>query len=134
MIGHLVGLLVVRALLAELYKGVDLYDLYRTDRILHIWRSAVRKDYQTQRLISMNDATCRAFIAKIVHENQIGALMGEGFSHFVGREKCWQLIRSIQYETFQLADGKRPFAGVDFGIHRNLRLVACIMNLPKSKM
>lgn len=135
----------VRALLAELYKGVDLYDLYKTDRILHIWRSAVRKDYLGQRLISMNDATCLAFIAKIAQENQIGALRGEGFSHFVGREKCWQLIRSIHYETFQLADGRRPFAGVDFGIHRTLRLVAClppqtlqsdvsVVNVPKSKM
>jgi len=115
----------VRALLAELNKGVDLYALYQTDRILHLWRCGIRKDYQGQKLLGMSSPTFRALFAKIAHVNETSAIRAEGFSHYYAPEKCWQTIRTIHYETFQLPDGKRPFAGVDLGVHRTLRLLAC---------
>ncbi len=115
-----------KALLAELNEGVDLFALYQTDRILQLWRAAVRKDYQGQRLIGMRSTICSAIFAKIAHENNIGAMRVEAASQYAATEKCWQLIRTIPYETFQLPDGKRPFSdGVDLGVHQTIRLLAC---------
>lgn len=42
----------------------------------------------------------------------------------VGRNPANQLIKSIEYATFELADGSRPLAGVDMGGHKSARLIA----------
>lgn len=114
-----------RAIVAKLDEGVDLYDLFQTDRILQIWFTAVRGDYRGQRLVGLRNATCFALFAKIAHDNQIGAMRAEAFSRYSSPEKCWNPIRTIDYDTFQLPDGTRPFAGVDLGVHRTVRLMAC---------
>lgn len=114
-----------RAIIAKLDEGLDLYDLYQTDRILHIWFTAVREDYRSQRLTGFANATCSALFANMAHDNNIGAIRAVAFSHFSSTEKCWKLIRTIDYDTFQLPDGTRPFAGVELGVHRTARLMAC---------
>ena len=43
-----------RSLAAELCRGVDLYDHYETNRILHFWFVAVRADYRNQKILSIN--------------------------------------------------------------------------------
>lgn len=115
----------LRAILAKLQGGADLYALYKTDRILHLGNASVRRDYQGQKLIGMRNATCRALFAKIAHANQIGAMMVEGINHYAASEKCWQLVHTFHFETFQLPDGTRPLAEVDLGVHRTARLLAC---------
>ncbi len=72
----------LRAILAKLQGGADLYALYKTDRILHLGNASVRRDYQGQKLIGMRNATCRALFAKIAHDNRIGAMMVEGINHY----------------------------------------------------
>ncbi len=54
-----------------------------------------------------------------------GAWKAEAFSHYFGIEKDWELIKSIDLEDYQLPNGTRPLAGVDLGVHRTVRLLAC---------
>lgn len=113
----------LRAMIAKLDEGIDIYDLYQTEKILHIWFTAVRGDYRGQRLVGIRNATCCALYAKMAHDNHIGAMRAEPSSHYSSPENCWKPIRSVPFETFQLPDGTRPFAGVDLGVHRTIRLM-----------
>jgi len=115
----------LRAIIAKLDEGVDLYALYQTDRILHIWFTVVSGDYRGQRLVGVRNATICALFAKIAHDNKIGAMRAEPSSQYSSPEECWKIIQKIHFETFQLPDGTRPFDGIDFGVHRGTRLVAC---------
>lgn len=59
---------------------------------------------------------------KIIEENGPGAMKGQPFSHFAATGKNWEIIKAIDYDTFEMQDGTRPLAGVDLGVHRSVRL------------
>ena len=115
----------LRAILGKLDEGVDLFSIYQTERILHIWFTAVRADFRGQRLVGIRNPTCRALFAKIAHDNGIGAMRAEAVSRYSSPEKCWEPIKIIRYESFQLSDGTRPFDGINLGVHQTAKLMAC---------
>jgi len=112
-----------RALTDELNRGMDLFDRYKTDRIMHYWFGAVRKDYRGQTVIGSSPSYW-ALNAEIALANKVGACRGTAFNNYAARDKNWETIRSIDFKDFQLPDGSRPLAGVDLGIHRTARLIA----------
>ncbi len=116
-----------KAIGADINRGIDLYARYGTDRIMHYWIAVVRSDYRGQRVFGLmnNDGAFRSLAVKIAIENKAGVWKAEAFSHYFGMEKDWQLIKSIDLDDYQLPDGTRPLAGVDLGVHRTVRLLAC---------
>ena len=115
-----------RSLAVELNRGIDLYDRYETNRIFHLWFGAVRPDYRNQQILSLKKNRPYLYLLLTISEDyKVGAWKTEIFSHYAGREKIWQVIRSINFEDLQLPDGTRPLAGVDLGVHRTARLLAC---------
>jgi len=131
-----------RALAAELNRGVDLYSRYGTDRILHFWFGAVRKDYRGKGVSS--SASHTALATQIIRDSKAGAFKAVAFSHYAGEKHWnWDAIRTIDFAAFELPDGSRPLAGVDLGVHRTARLFAArapsfeevvTTNIPKSSL
>lgn len=118
----------MRALLAELNRDVNLYERYGTDTILSIKFGAVRKDYRGERVILYSKAYL-ALEAEIIAKYGAGAIRAQAFSHFfnlaaTATGKNWETIKTIDYNTFEMPDGTRPLAGVDLGVHRSVRLFA----------
>jgi len=115
-----------RSLATELIRGVDLYDLYGTNRILHLWFGAVRNDNRNQQIFSKKKINAyTSLLLKISGENRVGAWKVEAYNHFACRENFWQVIRSINFEDFQLPDRTKPLTDVNLGVHRTARLLAC---------
>jgi len=88
-----------RAMADELNRGVDLYDRYETDRIMHYWFGAVRKDYRGQNVIG-SSPTYWALNAEIALVNKVGACRGTAFNNYASRSWGWETIR-IQNHRFQ---------------------------------
>lgn len=107
------------AILAELDRGVDLFALFGTDRILEASIATVRPDYGglgiNVELGHLSEDICR------IHG--IGALRTAAFSRFAGRNPTNRLIKSVDYDTFEI-HGTRPLANVDMGVHKSARLLA----------
>jgi len=58
-------------------------------------------------------------------------MIGHAFSRFAGTDTIFEVIRSIDYDSFQLPDGTRPLAGIDLGVHRTARLIAARLPFKK---
>jgi len=111
---------------------------------MHFWFGAVRDDYRNQQTLTLKRiSTYSSLVLKISHVNKVGAWKMEAFSHYAGSGKYWEVIRSIDFENFQLADGTRPLYGADLKVHRTARLLAYrppslqqldATNFPKNKM
>jgi len=113
-----------RAIAVELGRGVDLYERYGTDRILHVMFGAVRQDYRGERVL-LSDSYC-ALRDKIIEDHRIGVMKAHAYSRFAPTGKGMDTISTLDLNTFQLpdGDGTKPLAGIDFGVHRIVRLVA----------
>ncbi len=117
-----------RALAAELNRDIDLYARFGTDRILHFWFGAIRKDYRGKD-VTFNSAIS-ALVAKIIRDTKAGGYKTEAFSYYAVKSyQSEDIIRSIDFADFELADGSRPLARVDLGVHRTAHLIAA--RIPK---
>jgi len=117
-----------RAISSELDRDVDLFSRYKTDKILHAWFGAVRKDYRGERIL-LSDAY-RTLRDQIIAENGVGGMKGHAYSRYAPAGKNVEVLKTLDLNSFQLPDGSRPLAGVDFGVHRVIRLLATILSLP----
>lgn len=109
-----------RAISAELNRGIDLYTRYETNRILFIWFGAIRDDYRGEKLFYLKPF--RDLTKRIIRENVPGAVKAITFSNYSAVGKDWEIIKTIDFESFELPDGTRPLAGVDLGGHRTAKL------------
>ena len=119
----------IEAIEQELARGIDLHDLYRTDRILFLCMGVVRKDYRREKVFFSR--AYRALEDEIIKKYAPGAMVSHAFSRFAGTGKSFKVIRSIDYDSFQLPDGTRPLAGIDLGGHRSVRLIAARLPLKR---
>ena len=112
----------VAALTAQLEKDVNLFDLYQTDRVVNFYLGVVRSDYR-KRGLSKTMARLSTQLVRSL-EPPVGAIKTIAVNHYAGRHPANKLIKSVDYETFQMADGSRPLSGVDLGVHKSARLLA----------
>ena len=110
-----------RALAAHLERDTveTFFDQFKTDRLLSVFFGLVRPDYRrlgiNKRLDQLSYDLARSM--------RVGAVWHVAFSDYAGRHLANQLIKSIDYATFELADGSRPLAGVDMSGHKSARLI-----------
>ena len=113
----------------ELERGVDLFDRYGTDRILCMCIGAIKEDYRRKKVFY-----CRAYEAledEIIEKYSPGAMIGHAFNQFAVTGENFEVIRSLDYDSFQLPDGRRPLAGIDLGVHRTARLIGAQLPFKK---
>lgn len=117
-----------RALGAELNRGVDLFDRYGTDKIVHNQFSAVRPDYANRKVfIKMSSLT-----RWLGFKKGAGAIKGEVFTNYIPKDTPYEVIKSVDFSSFQLPNGVRPLADADLGVHRTARLLAHRLPLDES--
>lgn len=113
-----------RALDAELYRGFDFYKLFNTDRILLYNLAFVHPDYGRSGIVfDMYQLAAR----RAVMTHGVGVGMGTASGNYSRKASVKagaRILRTLEYATFQLPDGTRPFAGVDMGEHSTRYLVA----------
>ena len=114
----------IRTILAALNEDVNLFDLCNTDKIVNFLLGAMRPDYSNLGI----HKRMHELSAEIAQSVSAGAIRMEAFSHFAGTSKLNQLVKSIDYATFQLDDGSRPLANVDLGVHKSARLLVRLLN------
>ena len=111
----------IRAILAELEPDVRLFfDWFKTDRILQLLFGLVRPDYRrlgiNKRLDQLSYDLARSM--------GMGAVWHVAVSDYAGRNPANQVVKSVDYATFQMADdGSRPLAQMDLHGHKSARLI-----------
>ena len=115
------------AITAQLEKDVNLFDLYWTDRIFDFYLGVVHPDYRKHR-VSQTMGRLSTKITRSINNPPVGAIKMVAFSHYAARNPNNELVKSIDYATFQLADGSRPLAGVDLWVHKSARLLVLPLN------
>lgn len=114
----------IRALFAELSRGVDLFDMYGTDRIFHLCMVAVSEEYSRRGLATkLNELSVEMAI-----QSGAGAMKAEAVSEYPARSAIKQgfsVINSINYANFLYA-GTTPLANVPELVqeHPTVRLMA----------
>lgn len=99
-----------RALAAALYKDVDLFTRYQTDRILHLSSGLVNPNYRRAGLLSHMIRTAADLAFRF---GGAGAIKGDTFSHNAAEASLklgFEVICTIDFSTFELPDGVRPMA------------------------
>lgn len=107
---------------SQLNRGVDLYKVLETDRILHMAMVAVSSDYGQVGL----GTRLYQLSMEIGVSNGVGGIKTEAASVYVAK-----LVTKLGFETFNTLDyaqlelnGSRPLVGVDMGEHQIGRLMA----------
>ena len=116
---------IIFSLLASLNEGINLFDCYNTDKILHLERVAVSRDFSRLGLAS----ELYKLSIEIAKSVGAGAIVTEAVSEFAqaaARKFGLQTWKEIVYEEFELQDGSRPYATSieELGVHRTAKLMA----------
>ena len=117
--------LLIFALLGALNEGINLFDQYKTDKILHLAMVAVSSDYGRLGLAS----ELYKLSIEIGQNIGAGAIVTEAVSVYAAKAAAsfgLQTLREVVYEEFQLEDGSKPYAPVikELGDHRTGKLMA----------
>ena len=120
-------------LLGSLHDGINLFDLYETDKILSLSMIGVRNDYGRLGLGS----ELFQITMQIAQLNGAGGVVTEAVSIFTAKAAAsfgFETLKTIVYEEFQLADGSRPFGSLiqEMGVHRTAKLMGRRLNRPEN--
>jgi GNAT superfamily N-acetyltransferase len=122
--------LLIFALLESLNEGINLFDLYNTDTILHLERVAVSRDYTRMGLAG----ELYRLSIEIAKNVGAGAIVTEAVSEYAqaaAQKFGLQTLKEIVYEEYELEDGSRPYAPCTegLGVHRTAKLMARSLKL-----
>ena len=117
--------LLIFSLLGSLNEGINLFDYYNTDKMLHLAMVAVSSDYGRLGLAG----ELYKLSIEIAKSVGAGAIFTEAVSEFAqaaARKFGLQNLKEIVYEEFELQDGSRPYATSieGLGVHRTAKLMA----------
>ena len=118
--------LIIFSILGSLNRNINLFDLYETDKILHLAMVAVSSDYGRLGLAT----ELYKLTLDIARMSGAGAIVAEAVSAFAAKAAAsfgLQPLKTIVYEEFELDDGSRPLASLvqEMGEHRTAKLMAC---------
>ena len=113
------------AFLKSLNEGINLFDQYNVDTILHLAMVAVSSDYGRLGLAS----ELYKLSIEIGQNVGAGAIVTEAVSVYAAKAAAsfgLQTLREVVYEEFQLEDGSKPYAPVikELGDHCTGKLMA----------
>lgn len=102
-----------RAIVAELYRGLDLYDRFNTDKILDLGSGVVDPIYRRLGLL----LRMQSLIANIAqHETGVGAVKGQALREvgfrYMTETLGLQVIRTVEYATFEHPPGVKVMANM----------------------
>ena len=121
-----------RALDAEMYRGLNPFDFFKTQHLLFFNMAFVHPDYaKSGILFDMYQLAART--AMISHN--IGAGIGTASGNYSAKASVkagGKILRTLNYSTFQLPDGTRPFSRSHMGGHDTRFLVAGLPPLNKN--
>lgn len=115
-----------KALVAELYRGVDLFGRYQTDRILDLGSGVVRPEYRRSGLL----LRMQKVATDLAHRDGAGAVkayaLRESGAKFITGQLGLELIKTVDYATFEYPPGVRSLANMldQLGGSRAARLAA----------
>jgi ribosomal protein S18 acetylase RimI-like enzyme len=110
-------------LLGSLHRDINLFDLYKTDKILNLSMIGVRSDYGR---LGLGSELFR--ITMKIGELNGAAIVTEAVSSHTratANKFAFETLKTIVYQEFELEDGSRPFASLvqEMGEHQNAHLM-----------
>ena len=130
-----------RAIAAEMYRDLNPFDELKTERILFSGNGVVHPDYGQMSIFNI----AGFLMGRLAVSRGAGAGLGFPASRYSAKGCATmglRVLRSVDYATFELPDGSRPFAHIDMGGHRSRHLMAFVLpqtpgeacDKPKSKL
>ena len=117
----------MKALIAELNRGVDLFSRYKTSKIAYIHTCAIRADHVCSGLSLGLAPAMGSLVSKLAWKNGARAVKAEAFTASSARASMigyFETLRSIDLANFEM-DGIKPLANVlsELGDNRIARLM-----------
>lgn len=110
-----------RVLDEELFRDVDLFTMYNTDTILMIGTGVVHPNCGQMGILVDIYEFQKEFALE--HGGGAATVIASSFYIFKTVVKLdFQILRSIEYASFEMPDGTRPFAEFNLGVHRAISL------------